>query len=369
MDNLARSYIGGAEVSRRRTRPRLAIVSPHAPLSISVVICAYTEDRWDNLVDAVRSVAAQTRPVLETIVVIDHNSSLLEKVKAAFPAAVVVKNSESRGLSGARNSGVAMARGQVIAFLDDDAVAETEWLESLCEHYAAPDVLGVGGSIEPKWGGKAPRSFPSEFGWVVGCSYRGMPQSASLVRNMIGANMSFRRDIFDEVGGFLNGIGRVGKLPLGCEETELCIRVQRHRPEAKFIYEPRARVWHHVPRARARWSYFTSRCFAEGMSKAIVSSIAGARNALSTEKSYALLTLPSGFARGLAQTIKGDISGIGRSTAILVGLLATTIGYCVGRASRFRNGVVVPIAEHREPHSSAVDGLTPSGDARQVARS
>src|SRR5881628_2113045 len=100
---------------------------------------------------------------------------------------------------------------------------------------------------------------------------------------MIGANMSARRELFSLVGGFRDGIGRLGRLPRGCEETELCIRARQRLPHAQFIYEPRARVTHAVPPSRATWSYFRSRCFAEGLSKARVSSSTGRRDALAAE--------------------------------------------------------------------------------------
>src|SRR5919202_688038 len=91
---------------------------------VSVVICAYTEARWDDLVAAVESVQCQTAPPPEIVVVIDHNPGLLARVCRHIPGVVVIENREPRGLSGARNSGLATAQGAVIAFLDDDAVAE-----------------------------------------------------------------------------------------------------------------------------------------------------------------------------------------------------------------------------------------------------
>src|SRR5215208_5576205 len=87
--------------------------------SASVVICAYTEDRWNDLAVAVRSALMQDPQPAEVIVVSDHNARLLDRVRRELPDAVAVPNHEQKGLSGARNSGVAVARGDVIAFLDD----------------------------------------------------------------------------------------------------------------------------------------------------------------------------------------------------------------------------------------------------------
>jgi len=303
-------------------------------LSLSVVICAYTEERWDDLSAAVESVGAQATPPMETIVVIDHNPPLADRARLALPDVLVIENREARGLSGARNTGVATARGDVVAFLDDDATAAPDWLRYLAVPYADPLVLGVGGAIEPAWSAGRPRWLPEEFDWVVGCTYRGMPRYTSPVRNLIGANMSFRREVFTAVGGFRSGMGRLGTRPLGCEETELCIRVRKHWPPATLLYEPKALVRHRVPAARARWSYFRARCYAEGLSKAQVAAFVGAKDGLASERHYTLSTLPRGVVRGLADTMKGDLAGLGRAGAIIAGLAVTSAGYLAGKTSQ-----------------------------------
>jgi glucosyl-dolichyl phosphate glucuronosyltransferase len=299
-------------------------------MTISVVVCAFASERFDALVDAVESVARQTLPPLEVIVVVDHNLELLERARSALVGVRVEANRHARGLSGARNTGVAAASGDVIAFLDDDAVAAPDWLVRLAGPYRDPAVAGVGGAIEPRWLGGRPAGFPREFDWVVGCTYRGMPDGAAPVRNLIGANMSLRREVFGLVGGFRAGMGRLGGVPAGCEETELCIRARQRLPQAVFLFEPRARVAHTVPHARATWTYFGSRCYAEGLSKAQVAWCTGARDGLASERAYTLRTLPTGVLHGLAELVRGDPSGLTRSAAIIGGLVLTTLGYLVG---------------------------------------
>ena len=302
-----------------------------ATLDISVIICAYTEARWPDLVAAVESLHRQSTPAREIIVVVDHNQCLLERVRTELSGIVVVENSKPQGLSGARNSGIAVAQGALIAFLDDDAMAEPGWLARLNRCFEDPQVLGVGGTVEPKWSSKRPAWFPREFYWIVGCTYQDMPEKPVVVRNPFGGCACFRREMFEVVGGFRTGIGRVGTLPMGCEETELCIRASQHWPQKVFLYEPQARIHHHIPSSRTSWHYFRSRCFAEGLSKAAVAQFVGAKDGLATERTYIVRTLLRGVARGVMDGILHlDVTGFARAVAIAAGLTITVAGYSTG---------------------------------------
>ena len=295
-------------------------------MDISVVICAYKDDRWEELQAAVESVRRQTFPSAETIVVVDHNTALLERVRIRLPGASAVENKGPRGLAGARNSGVDAARGEVIAFLDDDAAASPQWLEGIHQGYQDPNVAGVGGTIEPMWESGKPRWFPEEFGWVVGCTYLGMPTEEKPVRNLIGCNMSFRQKIFDELGGF--------RLGYGCDETEFCIRILQHWPQKLLLYRPQASVQYRVPGDRANLNYFRTRCYFEGRSKAVISWLVGARDGLASERAYTFSTLPRGILRGFSDALlRQDVYGLGRSAAIAFGLAATAAGYLSGKLS------------------------------------
>jgi glucosyl-dolichyl phosphate glucuronosyltransferase len=303
--------------------------------SVSVVICAYTDERWDDVLAAVSSVAEdQTVAPHEVIVVVDHNPALRDRLTGALPHVLVVENSQTRGLSGGKNTGVAASTGEVVAFLDDDAVAGPEWVRTFAEGYDDPDVLGVGGLTLPRWATARPAWFPEEFDWVVGCSFVGREVGA--VRNLLGGNASFRREAFEIAGGFPTHIGRSSarSRPLGCEETEFCIRIASHRPGARFVYDPRAVIWHRVPPVREGFRYFRARCYAEGLSKAMVARSVGAAAGLAAERSYAAVTLRRGVVRGVIQAWRGDRAGLRRAGAITAGLLTTTAGYAVGSWQR-----------------------------------
>ncbi len=300
-------------------------------MTVSVIVCAYTDQRWDQMLAALDSLQHQTLAPREIILVIDHNPVLLERASAATRDVIVIDNREERGLSGARNSGMAVATGDILAFMDEDAIAAPDWLAQLVNAYQDTRVMGVGGAILPQWETARPRWFPEEFNWVVGCTYLGMPESTAPIRNLIGCNMSFRRSIAQAMPGFRSGIGRVGKRPVGCEETEYCIRASQFWPGRRFVYEPRARVLHHVPQERATWSYFRARCYAEGLSKALIGRFVGTGDSLASESAYTFRTLPVGFFCGLADGLRGHLGGFGRSAAIFLGLATTTLGYLSGR--------------------------------------
>jgi hypothetical protein len=178
--------------------------------------------------------------------------------------------------------------------------------------------------------GRRPRWLPEEFQWVVGCSYRGQPERPSPVRNLIGCNMSFRRETLECSGGFAGGLGRVGADRLGCEETELCIRLGSQAPGGVILYDPAARVGHRVPRERATLGYFLSRCHAEGLSKAEVARRCGRSRGLESERAYTRHTLPAGVRNGLAAFLRGDGAGLARASAIVLGLAATGAGFAAG---------------------------------------
>ncbi|GGO65677.1 glycosyltransferase family 2 protein [Nonomuraea cavernae] len=306
-------------------------------MNTSVVICVYTEDRWEDIREAVESVERQRRRPHELILVVDHNPDLHLKLKRAYPQVIVVENTHEQGLSGGKNTGVAAATGEIVAFLDDDAVADPGWLEALEEGFQDPGVVGVGGRTDPLWASRSrPRWFPYEFDWTVGCTYRGMPAVRAPIRNVMGGNAAFLREVVAEVGGFHSGIGRSVQgrksRPLGCEETEFCIRLSQRRPGSVMLFEPRAVIGHKVSAQRERFAYFRSRCYAEGLSKALVTKEVGTQDGLASERAHALKTLPLGALRGVGEALRGDLGGLGRAAAIVIGLAWTTWGYVVGTA-------------------------------------
>ncbi|GHE84675.1 hypothetical protein GCM10017786_15550 [Amycolatopsis deserti] len=306
----------------------------------TVVICAYTADRWDDLTAAVASVRDQSAPPREIIVVVDHNPELERRAAAEFVGVTVVPNAGRRGLSGARNTAVGLAKGDVIAFLDDDAEAAPDWLEQLLAGYRDRDVLAVGGSARPRWpGGRRPAKLPAgrgsvhgELDWVVGCTYTGQPTAEEPVRNLMGCNMSFRREAFTLAGPFSEDLGRIGRTPLGCEETELCIRLRQASPGARIVFRPQAVVRHRVTPERITWAYLRRRGWGEGLSKAYVSRLVGSEAALSTERDYLSRTIPAAVVREFGRLALGRTAGASGVLGLVTVVSSTAAGYLRGKA-------------------------------------
>lgn len=305
--------------------------------SWSVVICAFTEVRWAQLREAVASVLAQTVRSREVVIVIDHNPGLMERAQTELAGGPVrvVANREEQGLSGARNTGVEEARGEYVAFLDDDAFATTSWLEKLAAALEDPTVVGVGGAVTPLWRGcERPRWLPEEFYWVIGCSYKGLPNEAAPIRNPIGCNMAFRRNGIVEVGGFSSRLGRVGSRPVGDEETDIAIRIQS-LTGMKVMYAPEAEVAHAVTPERVRISYFARRCFGEGLSKARLVRRVGFQDATSSERTYVFRTLTLGLASHLRTALtRMSRDALLQSIALVAGLGFTAVGFAFGALRR-----------------------------------
>src|SRR5438445_3746577 len=98
----------------------------------SVIVCAYSNERLPQLKETIASLREQTYPPSEIVLIIDHNPGLQEELeKTAGDSLRIAPNSGDRGLANARNTGIALAQGEIVAFIDDDATAESRWLEEL----------------------------------------------------------------------------------------------------------------------------------------------------------------------------------------------------------------------------------------------
>jgi cellulose synthase/poly-beta-1,6-N-acetylglucosamine synthase-like glycosyltransferase len=285
--------------------------------AVGVVVCTHSAERRGMLDDLIKSIAEGILSPVDLVIVVDRNRPLFEALEgASWPMPLRVIESPGSGLSAARNAGWRSVTSPLVAFIDDDAIASPVWLRELVA--AADDFEAdiVGGAIEARWTGGAPGWFSPLLGWVVGCSYEGMPVEVARVRNVIGCNMLFRRELLERLGGFDITLGRTNNGLAGCEETELCIRA--NRAGATVVLIPGASVAQILPADRRRFGYAVKRGWDEGRSKRMLVALHG--QVLGTEATYsrALVRQALGWIRsGLVHRRAAELRRAGGLIAVL----------------------------------------------------
>lgn len=244
-------------------------------MRVSVVLCTYSMDRYDDFADAADSVLEQTHEDVELVVVVDGTEPVYERALGDYGdrADVTIHcNDENQGLSTSRNVGAELASGDVVVFMDDDAVADEDWIAELVAAYDRHGALAVGGRMTPAWVAGRPTFLPEEFYWLVGVTYRGFAEEEGEVRNTFSSNLSFRRDVFLDLDGFQPDMGKRGSNNLQGAETELCARM-RERYGRGVIYTPDAEVAHKVFDYRTDPVWLVKRAFWQGFSKRVMSTV------------------------------------------------------------------------------------------------
>ncbi len=251
--------------------------SADGPL-ISVVFTTYTLDRLPDVEELLESLQRQSYPNLELIFVAERQPELAGRVKAfarqrGIQNLKVVFNDGEAGLSPARNLGVQHARGDIIAFIDDDAIPFPDWAHNISQSYADPAVIGLTGPGLPLWQDDSLRWLPEEFYWIVSCTaFTGWNEKRP-VRSAWGMNMSFRREAFDHCRfshstGQTNGGFEAWKAgPFDDAEFSINLRLRTGRP---VLFDPAVRVRHKVYTYRLTSRFIRGQSFWQGYTKAIL---------------------------------------------------------------------------------------------------
>jgi len=200
-------------------------------VKVSVVVCTYTLDMYEHFREAADSVLAQTHDDVELVVVVDGTPEVYEQVVDDYGDRedVVIECATTRtwGCWRVGNRGAAIASGDVVAFIDDDAIADEAWVERLVRAYEEGGRDRGRREDDARVGRRQAVVSPEEFYWLIGVTHRGFADGPGEVRNTFGSNISFRADVFAELGGFDVDIGgRKGDKNLQGGETELCARMR-----------------------------------------------------------------------------------------------------------------------------------------------
>ena len=232
----------------RSPKPALAAVReaiaevplpPHLPWPrVSVVVCTYNGSR--TIRDCLDGASRLAYPDYEVIVVDDGSSDATAVIARQYDCRLI--QTENRGLASARNSGLAAATGDIIAYLDDDAHPDPDWLTYLAATFLRTGYAGVGG----------PNIAPPGDGPIAECVARapGGPVHVLVTdreaEHIPGCNMAFRKSCLDAIGGFDPQFRTAG------DDVDVCWRLQERGWTLGF--HPAAMVWHHRRNSvRAYW--------------------------------------------------------------------------------------------------------------------
>ncbi len=276
---------------------------------VSAVIC--TRGRRPYLERAFESLVQQSEaPDRYEIIVVDNASrdDTRAWLERADPAGVTMKRLHEPvpGLSRARNHALGHSAGELVAFLDDDAVAASDWIARVQEAFASggPAVAALAGAVQPIWEGERPTWLSREgLGALSVVNWGPDPGPLADGQYVVGANMAFRLERLLDVGGFPEHLGRAGDDLISGEETYVVQRLAE-RGHATW-YDPRVVVSHHVHRERLERRWFVRRAYYQGVSNAIAEP--DGRGHLRAARCGAiLLRMPGCLVRALYHQLRGD---------------------------------------------------------------
>ena len=236
---------------------------------VSVVICSFSAKRFDMTVDCIHSIFDNTYKNYEIILVIDGNHELRQRLECEFKEIknmVIIENEKNEGPSVSRNRGVGYAKGDIVAFIDDDAFATRNWLENMVKNFLEyPEIFVVGGKLLPDYEDGA-KKLPDELLWLVGGTYKGHPENKQLIRNVFTGNMAVKRDIFKDIN-FETLIDKKANLSHQLEDTLFCVRLN-NKKSGTVLYDPEIIAYHHISNDRLKVRSIVKRAFDEGILKA-----------------------------------------------------------------------------------------------------
>ena len=240
---------------------------------ISAIICTYNRSHY--LSDSIQSLVNQSLDKdLFEIIVVDNASTDKTKdqvcIDFSYVKNLIYVYEPQLGLSKARNTGWQKARGQYVAYIDDDATCAVDWLERIVRIFADhPEVGVVGGRVKPKWEVPPPEWLDKEMEtWLSAIDWAEEPTLLSESQYLVGANIAYRSIFYERLGGFRLDLGRVGTNLVSSEETDFSNKIKSLG--YNIFYDPGIVVDHLIPRERVTVRHFIRRAYSQGISDAII---------------------------------------------------------------------------------------------------
>ena len=229
---------------------------------ISIIICTYNREKYIR--PLLESIVKNDYPTTDyEIVLVDNNCTdnthgVCEQFAAAHKEVAFRYVIEpEQGLSAARNKGIKEAKGDIIIYVDDDALVDSDYIRQYAEHFATyPETMAAGGPIEPLYETKEP-SWMSPYtkalltAWMnYGTQVREYPNG----RYPGGGNAAYRKEVFEKVGLFNTELGRKGNLLLASEEKDIFDKMKALG--MKVLYLPTPVLHHCIPQTKLEEDYF-----------------------------------------------------------------------------------------------------------------
>lgn len=237
---------------------------------ISIIITTYNLGRMNDVAELLDSIKRQSYDNLETIVVAEGSTRLLHLISehisnAAISTAQVVFNNGESGLCESRNLGIQKAKGDILAFTDDDVILPPDWAKEIAEAFTRDEsVIALTGPAFPSWDDNSASWLPEELDWLLSCTSWCDWREPREVRNVWGFNMAFRREAFDSCGLFPTTLG-YHRGPIS-EDLGFSMIV-RTITGKRIVFNPMVKVWHKVHRYRLSPGFIAERAYWIGHSR------------------------------------------------------------------------------------------------------
>ena len=239
-------------------------------MKISVIVC--THNRSDLLPRTLESLLVQDYPASEyEVIVVDNRSTdgtkeavsrLKDRVRYVYE--------ETIGLSHARNRGIRESRGEIVAFIDDDARAEKNWLSAIHRAFdGLKDAACVGGKVLLEWAAPRPSWWTDNMNpHLSAVDYGNQVKKLGYPAYPFGTNIVFKREAAEKAGGFNPELGRIGKKFLAGEEIEICLTIEKQG--GGIYYSPEMVVHHWISPDRVTRESIYRKSYWHGRSCALV---------------------------------------------------------------------------------------------------
>ena len=244
-------------------------------MTISVVIATY--NRASLLAECLHHLSRQNFKPGDEVIVVDNGSTddtprVIADAQDLFGVPLRHLIEKKPGKSNAIATALEIARGDVIAFTDDDVDVDRDWVDAIRSVMSDAGIALAGGPVAPRWQSTPPqwlRAAVATYGRLaapLGLLNYGTESFPLGPRTVLGANLVVRADVLRKLGGYASHLGKLRGTLLSGEDHELCVRVQSAGFRA--VYWPELKVTHWVPAARMRASYSMSWFYWSGITHA-----------------------------------------------------------------------------------------------------